>query len=77
MAMAFGAARRIASGRNRVCTGRESGRKDRKKDGYPSIIRSISVIWMGTKGNGVLVSRQMAQSRTEYSVLMKRRPQIV
>lgn len=31
MAMAFGAARRIASGRNRVCTGRESGRKDRKR----------------------------------------------
>ena len=32
------------------------------------------MIWMGTKGNGVLVSRQMAQSRTEYSVLMKKTP---
>ena len=65
METALGTARRSTEGKKRPVTFRPSGSKDMKKEGYPSMSRSMSVIWIGTKGKGIFSRMQAMDSKME------------
>ena len=64
-AKALGSARRSTEPRKVPLILRPSGSKERKKDGYASMIRSISVIWIGAKGKGMLPKTQIRDNMSE------------
>src|SRR5699024_6288782 len=73
-AAAKGKARRMTVGRKRPLTFAGSGSSIVANDGQASIIKSMSVTWIGMNGNGMFISTQMSDTATEYSVLIKKMP---